>query len=434
MAFYVIEKTDQLEKLTHFGDCFIDFISQNNNFHSKISPLSLIYLRPLNDHKGYIFCLNHSESFSLDKEHIINWINNNTQKLFTPDKKRALYYFDNFNKLYDINFIESIPLDKLQTNNCIDFYYRKHYALPNVNCLIPLSKHYEDKENLFGLVKPIISQFKENDDIYNFNNNQTTKVFFEIENNGIKIDKECFIDCYGNDLKHPEFNILKGKIYSHYNLYTTTSRPSNSYNHINFVALNKNNGERLCYRPANDMFIEFDIQGYHPRLLGEMINFSFLNTRNTYETLATILDVSPEEAKELTFKQIYGGVWKEYQNKPFFKDIVKLTDNIWDEYQFARYYDTQNRKFINDGSDMTQSKLLNYIIQSKETSTNVKILKDIVDYLQDKQTKLVLYTYDAFLFDFAKSDGKDTLIKLQQIITYPTNIKKGKTYHNLQKI
>ena len=89
MAFYVIEKTDQLEKLTHFGDCFIDFISQNNNFHSKISPLSLIYLRPLNDHKGYIFCLNHSESFSLDKEHIINWINNNTQKLFTPDKKRA---------------------------------------------------------------------------------------------------------------------------------------------------------------------------------------------------------------------------------------------------------------------------------------------------------------------------------------------------------
>jgi hypothetical protein len=182
------------------------------------------------------------------------------------------------------------------------------------------------------------------------------------------------------------------------------------------------------------MFIEFDIQGYHPRLLGEMIDFSFLNTKNTYETLATILDVSPEEAKELTFKQIYGGVWKEYQNKPFFKDIVKLTDNIWDEYQFARYYDTQNRKFINDGSDMTQSKLLNYIIQSKETSTNVKILKNIVDYLQDKQTKLVLYTYDAFLFDFAKSDGKDTLIKLQQIITYPTNIKKGKTYHNLQKI
>jgi hypothetical protein len=434
MAFYVIEKEDQLNKLTCFGDCFIDFISQNNNFHPKISPLSLIYLRPLNDHKGYIFCLNHSESFSLDKEHTINWVNNNTQKLFTPDKKRALYYFNNFDKLYDINFIESIPLDKLQTNNCIDFYYKKHYALPNVNCLIPLSKHYEEKENLFGLVKPIISQFKENDGIYKFNNNQTTQVFFEIENNGIKIDKECFVDCYGNDLKHPEFNILKGKIYSHYNLYTTTSRPSNSYNHINFVALNKNNGERLCYRPANDMFIEFDIQGYHPRLLGEMINFSFLDTKNTYETLATILDVSPEEAKELTFKQIYGGVWREYQNKLFFKDIVKLTDNIWDEYQFARYYDTQNRKFINDGSDMTQSKLLNYIIQSKETSTNVKILTEIIDYLKNKQTKLVLYTYDAFLFDFAKLDEKETLIELQRIIKYPTSIKKGKTYHNLQKI
>lgn len=433
MAFYVIEKQDQLDKLTCFGDCFIDFISQNNNFHPKISPLSLIYLRPLNDHKGYIFCLNHSESFSLDKEYTINWINNNTQKLFTPDKKKALYYFNNFDKLYDINFIESIPLDKLQTNNCIDFYYKKHYALPNVNCLIPLSKHYEEKENLFGLAKPIISQFRENNNTYKFNNNQTTQVFFEIENNGIKIDKDCFIDCYGGDLKHPEFNILKGKIYSHYNLYTTTSRPSNSYNHINFVALNKNNGERLCYRPSNDMFIEFDIQGYHPRILGEMINFSFLNTRNTYETLATILDVSYDEAKELTFKQIYGGVWNEYKNKPFFKDIIRITDDIWDTYQFSKYYETKNRIFAID-KDMTQSKLLNYIIQSKETSINVEILTEIINYLKDKQTKLVLYVYDSILIDYAHSDGNQVLSDIKNMIHYPVNIKTGKNYHNLQKI
>ena len=42
---------------------------------------------------------------------------------------------------------------------------------------------------------------------------------------------------------------------------------------INFAALNKNDGERKCYIPENDMFVEYDIQGYHPRLIGEMINF-----------------------------------------------------------------------------------------------------------------------------------------------------------------
>ncbi len=33
MAFYVIEKKEQLLSLPKFGDCFIDFILQNDNFH-----------------------------------------------------------------------------------------------------------------------------------------------------------------------------------------------------------------------------------------------------------------------------------------------------------------------------------------------------------------------------------------------------------------
>ena len=79
--------------------------------------------------------------------------------------------------------------------------------------------------------------------------------------------------------------------------------------------------------------------------------------------------VSVQEAKELTFKQLYGGVWGEYQNKPFFKNIVALTDDIWETYQYGKYYETENRTFYLD-SEMTQSKLLNCIIQSKETTAN----------------------------------------------------------------
>ena len=83
---------------------------------------------------------------------------------------------------------------------------------------------------------------------------------------------------------------------------------------------------------------------------------------------------------------------------------------------------------------MTQSKLLNYIIQSKETTTNVKMLVNILDYLKDKQTKLVLYVYDSILLDYSKSDGNQTLIDIKNMIKYPVNIKTGKNYHALEKI
>jgi hypothetical protein len=83
---------------------------------------------------------------------------------------------------------------------------------------------------------------------------------------------------------------------------------------------------------------------------------------------------------------------------------------------------------------MTQSKLLNYIVQSHETSNNVAMLDNILNYLKDKKTKLVLYTYDAFLFDYSKEDGKDLLTTLKEMIHYPINIKHGTSYHGLNKL
>jgi hypothetical protein len=131
---------------------------------------------------------------------------------------------------------------------------------------------------------------------------------------------------------------------------------------------------------------------------------------------------------------MYGGVWSEYANKPFFKEIAMLIDDIWDEFNYGKQYNTKNRIFKPTGDSISQTKLFNYIIQSTETSHNVEMLGEILKYLQDKKTKLVLYTYDAFLFDFSKEDGKEVLFEINRILKYPTNIKQGKTYHNLQKI
>jgi hypothetical protein len=426
--FYIIERSDQLEKLGSFGDCFVSFIPKNNKYHPALTELSLVYVRDLIRTKGFILCINHSESFGLKKEDVEWWLVNNTQKMWVLDKKEALYYFNKPQKLFDVNFIKHIH--KIPTN-CSEFYYTKHYSLSNVNCLIPISKHYEEWENVFSEILPLIQSFTPNDQ-FTFNNERTTNVFYQLESNGIKLNKNCFIDYYQGKLPHPEFNLSRGKIYTHYNLYTTTSRPSNTFNSVNFAALNKDDGERMCYVPENDMFVEMDFQGYHPRLIGEMVNWHFPKDKNTYELLGQLLNVSQQDAKELTFKQLYGGIWSEYQYKPFFKDVNMFIDDMWNTYQYGKYYETENRIFIPD-DDMTQAKLFNYIVQSKETSTNVELLEKVLDYLKGKKTKIVLYTYDAFLFDYSKEDG-DILQDIVNMLEYPVTIKQGNTYHGLTKI
>lgn len=428
--FYILERSSQLPH--SFEDCFVRFIPTNDNFHPALTDLSLVYIRPLNDKKGYILCLNHNESLGIDKIELLDWLLNHTGKLWTLDKKKALHWlYPLSDKLFDVNFLEPVDIKSLD-NACISYYYSKHNTLSNVNCLIPISKHYEMCEAIFNMALPIIKQYTLSDTTFQFNNFRTANVFYNIETNGIKVDKNCFIDYYQGKLTNPQFNLNRSKIYTQYNLYTTTSRPSNTFNSINFAALHKDDGERTCFKPENDKFIELDFQGYHPRLIGEMIGFDFPKDKNTYDVLGEMLDVSAHAAKELTFKQLYGGVWSEYRDKPFFKDVLKYTDSIWDTYQHGGSFKCENKIFILDAS-MTRSKLFNYIVQSKETSTNVQLLELVFNKLEGKKTKLVLYTYDAFLFDYSNEDG-DIIQDIINILEYPVNIKQGKTYHGLEKL
>jgi hypothetical protein len=280
---------------------------------------------------------------------------------------------------------------------------------------------------------PIIKQYSLANEAFSFQNFRTTDIFYHIEKNGIKVDKNCFIEHYNGRLTNPQFNLSRSKIYTQYNLNTTTSRPSNTFNSINFAALNKDNSERMCYRPENDKFIELDFQGYHPRLIGEMVEFHFPKDKNTYEMLGQLLGVDSQAAKELTFKQLYGGVWTEYQNKPFFKDVSTFIDGMWDEYQYGGKYITENKIFMRDDENITRTKLFNYIVQSKETSTNVELLELVFSLLEGKKTKLVLYTYDAFLFDYSNED-KGLIQEIINMVGYPVSVKQGKTYHGLEKL
>jgi hypothetical protein len=56
-------------------------------------------------------------------------------------------------------------------------------------------------------------------------------------------------------------------LYSQYNLWTTTGRPSNSFGSVNFAALPPE--KRKGFVAENDSLIEFDFDAYHLRLIAD---------------------------------------------------------------------------------------------------------------------------------------------------------------------
>jgi hypothetical protein len=77
---------------------------------------------------------------------------------------------------------------------------------------------------------------------------------------------------------------------------------------------------------------------------------------------------------------------------------------------------------------MNPQKLFNYILQNMETSQNVLALWDIFSILKGYKTRLVLYTYDSFLFDFDEEEVS-VLNKIRDVFKkYNLNIKESEGY------
>ena len=84
--------------------------------------------------------------------------------------------------------------------------------------------------------------------------------------------------------------------------------------------------------------------------------------------------------------------------------------------------------------DMNKSKLFNYLIQAYETESNIKTIIELKNYLYDKKTKLVLYGYDSFTFDYSKEDGVSILTELKNILERNSHLTKAKAGSNYGKM
>tara|TARA_B100000795_G_scaffold71106_1_gene50006 strand:+ start:1478 stop:2746 length:1269 start_codon:yes stop_codon:yes gene_type:complete len=411
--YWLVEDEKQIEVLINSGykEAFIEVIPYNYNIHPVLNNISLVYLRPIDARKGFMVCVTHSEGLNALNARI-NGLVAKFDTLYCRDKKEMLHYFPS-KALYDIN--TTSPTYIPTYTKAHDFYYQKYGELEDVNLIIPMVKHYEYCEQIYNDLKANINNKPTKYD--EFFNNTVSLVFNYLERSGIQIDKPTFEEYFHetNDKR----------TYTQYNLRTTTTRPSNKFKGVNYAALNKENGCRKSFVPSNNSFIEMDISAYHPSLSCRLIDYNF-PTSDIHSHLQELYGVSYKESKELTFKQLYGGVFKQYKHLEFFSKIDIYVKELWNTFQSDEEITCPVSNFVYKKDaleNMNPQKLFNYLLQNLETSMNVRILWDIINVLRGKKTKLVLYTYDSFLFDYDDNESH-VIDNIKEVFSkYKLNIK-----------
>ena len=399
--FWLVESKVQFEQFTNanWEEVFIEVIPNSYLIHPAQNNICALYIRPLVSTKGFIVPLSHSETLNVNITEI-NTMLHKFSSIYVRDKKEFLHYLP-LKGLFDINQQNPpyIP-ELLQTHH---IFNRRYPNKKDVNRIIPIVKHYEYCEEIYNNLKDKI-----NGKINEFYNDKSSVVFNAIERSGIRVNKEKF-ESY--------FNPIDGEyVYTQYNFKTLTGRPSNKFKGVNYAALNKENNSRESFIPRNDIFVEFDIGAYHPTLLSKLVGFDFGN-EDIHTAFAKMYGVDYKKAKELTFKQLYGGVFDQYKHLEFFQKVQVYTDNMWKEFCEKGWIECPISKYRFEKdklSEMKPQKLLNYLLQNLETAMNVHILWEIIKLLQNKKTKIVLYTYDSFLFDLDKEE-EDILGEIKEL-------------------
>lgn len=437
--FYIVESDSQLKYLCNLGrqGGYIEVVRSNDRYHPMLSSAVAIYIRPLDHKEGYILPIDHEEGLNLSKKEVQEVLKC-FDTLYTFNKKNFLYYFSHGN-INDINLMYSmVEYDTLRLPDppqTIQWYYNRMSDKKDLNRIIPLAKLHERCERSYNSLIEIIENYQDilKDPSWPFYNNLATAVFYLSEHNGVRITYEEFIDKFKPN--NPSFSIADNICYTSYNLYNPTSRPTSAFNSVNFAAIPKKEEFRRAIIPRNDRFIEFDFDGYHIRLIAEVVDYEFTSESvhtqlgRLYFGKEELTEEEYKQSKQTTFQIMYGGVPDKYRHIEFFDKVASYINEMWTRFTVDGVVRApiSNKPFYSNLKNMNPQKLFNYVIQSLETSRNILILKEVLGYLKDKKSGVALYTYDAILFDFDLSDGKETLEELKRLLEtsgkYPVKFK-----------
>lgn len=429
----IITSASQLKKFT--GSILIIPLLSNYKVHYLENEFSCIYIFDIDSYQEAIIGINHHDLPNNSIE-IIKDIN--CKQIYSYKARylgrgdvidmELLYWYYN-NEKFD---------DSLLYSEILSIYYRWFTSINHINNFVPIVKLYEYFRSIRVLFQYEIRNLEITDGV-KFYNDVILGNLINIEKNGLYLDTAIAPKILG---------INSGIVYGFHYINSTTGRPSNNFNRINFLALNKTGDVRKCFisRYAGGLLLEIDFTSFHPHLISKMINYDFKD-KNPYIFLAEkyfgniLIDSEMYNlSKEITFKAIYGQYVGEYSEIDFIKSIKDFTQRLWVEYKRNGYIVTpiakrkMKREFF---PEINKTTLFNYYLQATETEVMGKILHLLQTSLTEYQ-KIILYTYDSILIDFLPESNDffklDNIYNILDRLNLSYSIKVGKTYKGLHEI
>jgi hypothetical protein len=371
--------------------------------HPMNNELSFLFIRLGNT--DFILIYNHIDGKSQQID-----LSTSTQPKWVLNKKGLLQMDTNIQNLFDISthtfFEESRLLELKNEEKQFINHYSRMGIRDNLGKIAPLMKwgeHLKSFVDSLTLPTPTPSWI----------NNDVIPLLSDIERFGVRVDEKKFIDRWPQATKHLKDTTL----YTEYNPYTITSRPSNRYGGINFSALNKKDGTRDVFVPKeNSIFLQMDYDAYHPRIIGKLIDYELPKT-SVHQWLADQYGVPYDESKGITFQLLYGGIPEEFDEIPYYKKVREFIEKLWSKSTEVGYLQTQHRRIpLSSIEGLNPQKLFNYLLQATETELNMGIMKKVVEFIKQTKIELTLYTYDSFLFSYPLDTPKEDAKKLKEII------------------
>jgi hypothetical protein len=389
--------------------------------HPMNNELAFLFVRLVNT--DFILIYNHIDG----KPHHLD-LSTSTQPKWVWNKKGLLQTDTNIQNIFDISnytFFKGGKLipDEVQNQSFISHYTRMGVR-ENLGKIAPLMKWSE-------YLKSFVSKFNLPTPSKSWIDDTMIPLLSDIERFGVRVDGKKFIDRYPNAIKHLKGNTL----YTEYNPYTVTSRPSNRFGGINFSALNKKDGTREVFIPKEGhIFLQMDYDAYHPRIIGKLIKYDLPKT-SVHQWLADQYEVDYSESKGITFQLLYGGIPEEFDSIPYYKKVREYIEVLWKESSKKGYLSTHNRDIpLSSIEGVNPQKVFNYLLQATETELNMGIMKKVLEFIKQTDIELTLYTYDSFLFSFPSDTPKEHALKLKEIAEsfgFPIKVDWGTDYSKI---
>ena len=428
------------------GEWIVHVVPVEEEIHPTENHPSIVFIRVISTGRTYYYAWNHPDSIpTISPTTFIEGISRDNIK-WTLDRK-SFNQLLRLPKVYDANLCMFFKKNEIFEPYEFDtpthgLVKRNSHGVGGINRIIPLMKHLEAFDDICDVILKMRCQL---DRPATMVNDMILETLGYLESSGIYVDGDKF---YKRFEVKPNTN---GMVFSHYNVYTSTGRPSNRFGGINYAALNSKDGSRKCFisRHGKDgRIVVVDYTAFHPRIICFLTGYDMSVDTNIYEYLAKLYfqkkmvdDIDITEAKKLTFRQLYGGVDEKYAHIKYLANLKKFIDGQWEFFQKNGYVLTPifKRKITDKHIlDPNPTKVFNYILQAVEGEIAIPRLQEVQVYLSSKKTRAVLYTYDAVIYDFHKEDGISTLNHIREIMSvggkFPMKTYIGDSYQSVKQI